>query len=100
MQYRLRNELTALGRDPDELCLHLFTAGSDILPTHNRGVRRRFERVLGERGVVLHRDSEVRQVSAGGLTRADGQSWPHSHVPGRTLMSLSSFVAQGTPGRN
>ena len=80
MQYRLRNELTALGRDPDELLLHLFTAGSDILPTHNPGVRRRFERVLGERGVVLHRDSEVRQVSAGGLTRADGQSWAADEV--------------------
>jgi selenide,water dikinase len=74
MQYRLRNELQTLGRDPDELAFHLFTAGGDILPTHNRGVRRRFERVLAERGVTVHRDAEVRAVSNQGLTIADGQT--------------------------
>ncbi|MEO5697135.1 MAG: selenide, water dikinase SelD [Burkholderiaceae bacterium] len=80
MQYRLRNELEALGRDPDELSFHLFTAGGDILPTHNAGVRSRFERVLQERGVTLHRDAEVREVSSGGLTSADGQTWAAAEV--------------------
>ena len=80
MQYRLRNELKALGRDPDELSFHLFTAGADILPTHNAGVRRRFERVLQERGVTLHRNAEVRAVSPGGLTSADGQTWAADEV--------------------
>ncbi len=74
MQYRLRNELKALGRDPDELSFHLFTAGSEILPTHSVGVRQRFERVLGERRVTLHRDAEVREVSSTGLASADGQT--------------------------
>ncbi len=50
MQYRLRNELKAMGRNPDELQFHLFTASADFLPTHP-GVRRRFEQVLAERGV-------------------------------------------------
>ena len=49
MQYRLRNELSARGGDPDELRFHLFTASDRILPTHNAGVRRRFERVLKRR---------------------------------------------------
>lgn len=80
MQYRLRNELRALGRDPDELAFHLFTAGDDILPTHNAGVRRRFARVLAERGVALHRDDEVCAVSAGGLRSADGRHWPADEV--------------------
>lgn len=80
MQFRLRNELKALGRDPDELTFHIFTAGSDILPTHNAGVRRRFERVLGRRGVTLHRNAEVRQVSGNGLTSADGQVWSADEV--------------------
>ena len=80
MQYRLRNELQALGRDPDELAFHLFTAGSDILPTHNPGVRRRFARVLGERGVTLHRNAEVNQVSASLLSTVDGTSWPADEV--------------------
>ena len=38
-----------------------FTAGARILPTHNAAVRRAFERVLAARGVVLHRDAEVRR---------------------------------------
>ncbi len=80
MQYRLRNELRALNRDPDELAFHLFTAGADILPTHNPGVRQRFERVLAQRGVKLHRSAEVRQVSDAGLTSADGQQWPADEV--------------------
>jgi selenide,water dikinase len=80
MQYRLRNERKALNRDPDELAFQLFTAGADILPTHNPGVRRRFERALAERGVTLHRNAEVREVSAGGLVSADGQHWQADEV--------------------
>lgn len=80
MQFRLRNELRALGRDPDELSFHLFTASSEILPTHNAGVRQRFERVLTQRGVVMHCDAPVRQVSAHGVTDAAGQVWNADEV--------------------
>lgn len=70
MQYRLRAELSAQGRDPDELELHLFTRGPDILPTHNAYVRRTFEKVLAHRSIVVHPDSEVEQVSDGCLKTA------------------------------
>lgn len=73
MQYRLRNELRALGRNPDELVFHLFNSGPRILPTHNAFVRRSFEQVLAERGVEVHRGAEVTQVSAGGLRTASGE---------------------------
>ena len=77
MQYRLRNELAALGRDPDELTLELFTADADILPTHSARVRRSFARVLAARGVVVHRDARVSRVeqsdgSGGRLQVRDG----------------------------
>lgn len=72
MQYRLRRELQALGRDPDELSFHLFSAEADILPTHNRRVRRTFERVLSQRQVVLHASSEVTRVNAASLQTAGG----------------------------
>jgi len=74
MQYRLRRELAALGRDPDELCFHLFSADANILPTHNAAVRRAFERVLAERGVAIHRDAEVIEVAAGRLQARGGES--------------------------
>ncbi|MEO8059658.1 MAG: selenide, water dikinase SelD [Burkholderiales bacterium] len=80
MQYRLRQELTTLGRDPDALSFHLFTASAQILPTHNAGVRQRFERVLHQRGVSLHLNAEVRAVSSSGLTSADGQVFAADEV--------------------
>lgn len=74
MQYRLRGVLQSLGRNPDELVFHLFTDGSTILPTHNAGVRRRFDAVLKARGVVVHRHAAVTQVSAGSLMTASGET--------------------------
>ena len=74
MQYRLRNELRALGRDPEELRFHLLTRGAHILQTHNARVRHAFEQVLAARGVVLHRDAEVNHVSATRLRTAAGET--------------------------
>ncbi len=74
MQYRLRNELRAAGRSPDELSFHLLTSDAVILPTHNATVRRAFERALAERGVVLHCDAEVKEVSANRLRTVSGET--------------------------
>ena len=62
MQFRLRNELTTLGRNPNDLSFHLFNSSKQILPTHNSRVRDTFESVLRQRGVVMHLGSEVEQV--------------------------------------
>ena len=72
MQFRLANELKALGRNPDELQFHLLNSGPQILPTHNAWVRRTFERVLAERGVTLHHHAEVTRVEAGRLFTSSG----------------------------
>ena len=73
MQYRLRRELRLLQRDPDALAFALFTADSTILPTHNAGVRGRFNDVLLRRGVLVHTDAAVRRVEPQRLQTADGQ---------------------------
>ena len=73
MQYRLRNELQALGRDPNELHFHLFSADPQILTTHNARVRQAFEQVLTERGVVVHRSAEVTQVAERQLQTRNGE---------------------------
>jgi len=72
LQYRLRGEIRARGRDPDTLAVHLFSASADILPTHNRAVRRSFERVLAERGIVVHRNAEIARVADGWLHTREG----------------------------
>jgi selenide, water dikinase len=74
MQFRLRNELKAIQRNPDDLTFHLFTNIATILPTHNAGVRKRFEAVLAERGVVVHVNAAVNQVRAGSLQTASGET--------------------------
>jgi selenide,water dikinase len=74
MQFRLRKEVQKLGRNPDDLVFHLFTNAADILPTHNAGVRRRFDAVLAERGVIVHRNAGVTQVFAGSLQTASGET--------------------------
>lgn len=73
MQYRLRNELRAAGRDPHDLHFHLLDSGSAILPTHNGAVRDAFEAVLRDRGVQLHRNARVDRVDAGQLHTVDGE---------------------------
>ncbi len=72
MQHRLRNELVQLNRNPDELHFNLLTSTATILPTHNAGVRSRFEAVLAARGVKVHVNAEVNQVQAGKLHTASG----------------------------
>src|SRR5512133_683040 len=73
MQWRLRHALHALGRNPDELVFHLFSSDANILPTHNLGVRRRFDAVLAERQVRVHRNAAVTQVTPGRLQTAAGE---------------------------
>ena len=80
MQFRLRNELQKLGRNPDELVFHLFTSGPVILPTHNTGVRKRFDRVLSERSVIVHRHAAVSEVFAGSLRTGSGESLPADEI--------------------
>ena len=72
MQYRLRNELRALGRNPNDVGFCLVTGDAEILPTHNATVRRAFERVLAARGVALICDAQVCQVSATSLQTTGG----------------------------
>ena len=72
MQFRLQNELRALGRNPDELRFHLLEAGAQILPTHNGAVRNAFEQVLAARDVAVLCNAEVRRVAAGQLETSTG----------------------------
>jgi len=73
MQYRLRDEVQALGRDPDLLEFHLVGADDVVMRTHNAGVQRRFASVLAERCVHLHLGSPVVEVRVGELHCANGE---------------------------
>ena len=59
---------------------HLFGAAPTVLPTHNRGVQRRFGRVLAERGVHLHLATRVARVDVGRLEAVAGESFEVDEV--------------------
>jgi len=80
MEFRMRNLMRDLGRDPGLLVFHLFTADATILPTHNRNVQRRFANVLRERGVQVHENAAVRQVQSGRLHTEDGSAFDADEI--------------------
>ena len=53
---------------------HLFGAAPTLLPTHNRGARRRFARVLAARDVHLHLGTRISRVEPGRLETTRGES--------------------------
>ena len=72
MLYRLRKVLQDLGRDPQQLVMHLFTADPTVLATHNPSVQRRYAAILQRRGVRVHVKAPVQLVQAGRLQTRDG----------------------------
>jgi len=81
-QHRLRGLLNDKGDDVSRLRYELLTEGPEILPTHSAGVRRRFGRVLAERGIDVQTNSRVAavdatgvQVEGGGYRPADAVLW-------------------------
>ena len=73
MQYRLRRLLAEQRQKSNRLRFVLVTAG-DLLPTHNRKVARIFKRVLKERDIELHLDSEIVAVESGRVLCAGGEA--------------------------
>ena len=81
-QYRLQNQLQLAGESVEKLTVCLLTASETILPTHNPGVRRRFERVLRDRGIRVKTGHAVREVRKrellcenGALMESDAVLW-------------------------
>jgi selenide,water dikinase len=94
MQYRLRGELAAQGRDPDELEMHLFNAGPHILATHNARVRAWFEQTLADRGVVVHNDAMVEQVDGRRLRAANGETLEADEIVWVTQAGGAPWLAE------
>lgn len=80
MQYRLRRELRAIGRDPDDVRFQVYSASDTILPTHNASVRARYERLLQQRGVELFKGEAVTRVDGPMLFTDRGRSAPADEI--------------------
>ena len=71
-RHRLRAALEAAGSGTDGLDFHLIGDSPTILPSHNAGVRAKFERLLAGRDIVVHNGQRVVTVDERALTTADG----------------------------
>ncbi|MDA1183652.1 MAG: selenide, water dikinase SelD [Acidobacteria bacterium] len=94
VQHHVATLRKSAGRDVAHLEYHLFTDSSELLPTHNRTVRRIFERILAERGVRLHAGSPVVEVLPSRLRTADGQSHQIDEVLWTTQAAAASWLAE------
>ncbi len=80
IHWRLRNELTQHGKNPDWVQCSLLTAGDTILPTHNAWVRQKFAIILSERGIPVHLNSEVVSYTGSELLTQNGQHFKADEV--------------------
>jgi selenide,water dikinase len=69
----LVQDISAAGADPQRLQLDLVSAEATILPAHNRRARKKFSRILAERGIRVHTGVPVAEVRPGELHLADGR---------------------------
>ncbi|MFM1892418.1 MAG: hypothetical protein RLZ44_1495 [Pseudomonadota bacterium] len=94
-RHRLSGLLRDQGDDASRLHYELLTDGPEILPTHNAGVRRRFGRVLGERGIEVHLNSRVVAVEANGVHVEGG-----GFRPADAVLWVTAAAAPAWPGQS
>ncbi len=92
MQYRLRHLLREAGHEAEPE-FHLFSSAPDVLPTHNAGVRRRFKRILAERGVHVHLSTRVAEALPTGVRDEAGREHPLDEI-----LWTTQAAAQSWPG--
>jgi len=73
IQFRLQNELDALGRGAEELAFDLVSKSSDIMPQFPAAVRRRFNQILKDRNVSVHAGVEATSAEDGALVLSNGE---------------------------
>lgn len=74
IQYRLKTELGRQQRETEQLEFHLISKSDRIMPAFVPGVTERFERILKERGVHVHRGEQATQVTNNGLELSNGET--------------------------
>ena len=72
---------------------HLFTTDATVLPTHSTRVRRKFERILAQRGVHVYTSSRVVNVTPGCLQTGTG-THPVDEILWTTQARAASWIRE------
>jgi len=92
IQYRLQQLRAEAGRS-GEIGFHLFTDTDEILPSHNARVRRTFVQTLAGRGVTVHTNSAVAEVTPGRLRTFGG-----AEIEADEILWVTAAGAPSWPG--
>lgn len=94
LEHRLRTTLETGQDSSATLECTLFSASQDLLATHNPRVRRKFSRILDERGVEVHRGCPVERVEPDGVVDANGEHHRFDAVMWVTEASAPAWIAE------
>ena len=72
IQFRLKKMFEELGRNSVELSYHLVSKSEQIMPSFPSAVADRFDTILHERGVIVHRGVEATEACDGKLILSNG----------------------------
>jgi selenide, water dikinase len=92
VQHRLRTLLLQAGQSTERLHFAIVSA-ERLLPTHNARVRKKFQRILAERGIAVHIDHEVVRVEPGRIVCRDGATLAIDEILWVTQASTASWLA-------
>ena len=73
-QFRLHHLLTEKDQPNEFLKIDLYCDSDTILPTHNKQVRKRFNRFLKQRDIRVHTNHRIKEVQKNQLIGNNGQS--------------------------
>lgn len=94
MHHNLDGLLREAGRNPDDVELSIATAGPDVIPTHNAGVRRRMKRALDERGIRLYTSDAVVEAKADSVICESGRELPYDALVWTTHASAQPWIGE------
>ncbi|MEM7230962.1 MAG: selenide, water dikinase SelD [Planctomycetota bacterium] len=94
MTLAMQHGLESRGATREKLSFHVVGASPEILPTHNASVRRRYLRILRERGVSVHMGKRVTSVLDGVVELDGGESIECDEVLWVTQASAPKWLGE------
>ena len=94
VQLSLQRMLEDLDKSSDQLKFHLVGGADTVLPTHNRRVRKKFERVLSERQIEVSTGRFVARVQDRRIQFDDGSELELDEILWVTQASAAPWLAE------
>ncbi len=91
-QYRLQHLLKQHNRSVESISIDLYCDTDDILPTHNKQVRKRFNRILKQRNINVHSGHRIAEITQSHLLNDEGKRYPANAVIWVTNASAPAWL--------